>query len=147
MSIASSIALSGMLAAQTRLNVAAENIANASSSGAIPGSDAPAGSPAPATPRRVDTVETVGGGTKAVINDVNPAYVTAHDPSASYANSKGDVALPNVDLGTEIVNALDARTQFAANAAVMKISDRMMQDLIDIMNDDGRHYRRTDIYT
>ncbi len=136
-----------MLAAQTRLEVAAENIANASTAGAIPGSDAPAGSPAPATPRRVDTIELSGGGTKAVISNVSPAYTKAHDPSAPYANSNGDVAQPNIDLGTEIGNAMDARTQFAANAAVMKISDRMMQDLIDIMNDDGRRYRRTDIYT
>jgi flagellar basal-body rod protein FlgC len=137
-----SIALSGMLAAQTRLNVAAGNIANASSSGAIPGSDAPAGSPAPATPRRVDTVEVSGGGTKAVINDVSPAYTTAHDPSSPYANSKGDVAQPNIDLGTEIVNAVTAKYQFAANALVLKVSDRMMQDLLDIPN-----HHRTDIRT
>jgi flagellar basal-body rod protein FlgC len=142
MSIASSIALSGMLAAQTRLNVAASNIANASSSGAIPGSDASAGSPAPATPRRVDTVETASGGTRAVINDVSPAYTISHDPSASYANSKGDVAQPNVDLGTEIVNVVAAKYQFAANALVLKVSDRMMQDLLDI----GTH-RRTDVRT
>jgi flagellar basal-body rod protein FlgC len=141
-----SIALSGMLAAQTRLNVAASNIANASSAGAIPGSDAPAGSPAPATPRRVDTVETSSGGTKAVINDVSPAYLKAHDPSAPYADSNGDVAQPNIDLGTEVVNAVEARFQFAANAAVFKVSDRMMQDLLDIMNDSSR-YRRTDIRT
>lgn len=137
-----SIALSGMLAATTRLNVAAENIANASSSGANPGSDAPAGSPAPATPRRVDTVETSGGGTKAVINDVSPAYTVTHDPSAPYANSKGDVATPNIDLTTEVVNAVTARYQFAANALVLKVSDRMMQDLLDIPN-----HRRTDIRT
>jgi flagellar basal-body rod protein FlgC len=140
-----SIALSGMLAATTRLNVAAENIANTNTSGAIPGSDAPAGSPAPATPRR-DTVETSVGGTKAVINDVNPAYITSHDPTSPYANSKGDVAQPNIDLGTEIVNAVNARYQFAANALVFKISDRMQQDLLDILSD-RRHGHRTDIYT
>jgi flagellar basal-body rod protein FlgC len=137
-----SIALSGMLAAQTRLNVAAENIANVSSAGAIPGSDAPAGSPAPATPRRVDTVEVSGGGTKAVISNMSPAYTVAHDPSAPYANSNGDVAQPNIDLGTEVVNAVTAKYQFAANALVFKVSDRMMQDLLDIPN-----HRRTDIRT
>ena len=142
MSNVSSIAVSGMLAAGTRLEIAAANIANAGSSGAIPGSDAPAGSPAPATPRRVDTVETAGGGTKAVINDVNPAYIPAHDPSAPYADSKGDVAQPNIDLGTEIVNVVTARYEFAANALVLKVSDRMMQDLLDIPN-----HRRTDLRT
>jgi flagellar basal-body rod protein FlgC len=136
-----SIALSGLLAAQTRLNVAADNIANASSSGAIPGSDAPPGSPAPATPRRVDTVEVSGGGTKAVINDVSPAYTAAHDPSSPYANSKGDVAQPNIDLGTEIVNAVTAKYQFAANALVMKIDDRMMQDLLNIGVGRGSDHR------
>lgn len=135
-----------MMAASKRLDVAAENIANASSAGAIPGSDAPANSPAPATPKRVDTIELSGGGTKAVVSNVSPAYTIAHDPTSPYANSKGDVAQPNVDLGTEIVNAMNAGTQFAANAAVFKVSDRMMQDLIDILNDSSR-YRRTDIRT
>jgi flagellar basal-body rod protein FlgC len=146
MSTASSIAVSGMLAASKRLEVAAENIANASSAGAIPGSNAPAGSPAPATPRRVDTVELSGGGTKAVVSNVSPAYTVAHDPTSPYANSDGDVAQPNIDLGTEVVNAVEARFQFAANAAVFKVSDRMMQDLLDILNDSSR-YRRTDIRT
>ena len=146
MSSVSSIAVSGMLAASTRLEVAAGNIANASSSGAIPGSDAPAGSPLPATPRRVDTVELAGGGTKAVVTNVSPAYTVAHDPSAPYADSKGDVARPNVDLGTEVVNAVNARTAFAANAFVFKVSDRMMQDLLDVLSD-RRTYRRTDIWT
>lgn len=139
-----SIALSGMLAASKRLEIAAGNIANVSSAGAIPNSDAPAGSPAPATPRRVDTVEVSGGGTKAVVSDVSPAYTVAHDPSAPYANSKGDVAQPNIDLGTEIVNAVTAKYQFAANALVFKVSDRMMQDLLDI-GTDRRH--RTDVRT
>ena len=132
MAIASSIAVSGMIAASTRLEVAAGNIASAGSSGAIPGSDAPAGSPAPATLRRVDQVETPGGGTKAVIRDISPAYITDHDPTAPYADSNGDVASPNVDMSTEIVNALTARYDFAANALVLKIEDRMMQALLDI---------------
>jgi flagellar basal-body rod protein FlgC len=144
MSSVSSIAVSGMMAASARLEVAAGNIANAGSSGAIPGSDAPAGSPAPATPRRADTVDIAGGGTKAVVSNVSPAYTVAHDPSAPYANSKGDVARPNIDLGTEVVNAVTARTAFAANALVFKISDRMMQDLLDVLSD-RRTYRRTDI--
>ena len=146
MSSVSSIAVSGMIAASARLEVAAGNIANASSSGAIPGSVAPAGSRSAATPRRVDTVEIAGGGTKAVISNVSPAYTVAHDPSAPYANSKGDVAQPNIDLGTEVVNAVTARTAFAANALVFKVSDRMMQDLLDILSD-RRKDRRTDIRT
>lgn len=135
-----------MLAASTRLEVAAGNIANAGSFGAIPGSDAPAGSPSAATPRRVDTVEIAGGGTKAVVSNVSPAYTVVHDPAAPYADSKGDVAQPNIDLGTEIVNAVNARTAFAANALVFKVSDRMMQDLLDIVSDRGTD-RRTDIRT
>lgn len=132
MSTVSSIAVSGMLAASTRLEVAASNIANAGSSGAIPGSDAPAGSASAATPRRVDQVETLGGGTKAVVRGISPAYTTIHDPAAPSANSEGDVATPNVDLSTEVVNALMARYSFAANALVLKIDSRMMQDLLDI---------------
>lgn len=146
MSSVSSIAVSGMMAASTRLEVAAGNIANAGSSGAIPGSDAPAGSRSAATPRRVDTVEIAGGGTKAVVSNVSPAYTIAHDPSAPYADSKGDVAQPNIDLGTEVVNAVNARTAFAANALVFKVSDRMMQDLLDIVSDRRTHHR-TDIRT
>lgn len=143
---AASIAVSGMLAASKRLEVAASNIANTSSAGAIPGSDAPAGSPAPATPRRVDTVELSGGGTKAVVSDVSPAYTVAHDPNSPYADSKGNVAQPNIDLGTEIVSAVTAKYQFAANALVFKVSDRMMQDLLNI-GTDRRPDHRADIRT
>jgi flagellar basal body rod protein FlgC len=78
MSTVSSIAVSGMLAASTRLEVAAGNIAKAGSSGATRGSDAPA------------------------------------------------------DLSTEIVNALQARYSFAANALVLKVEDRTTKDLLDI---------------
>lgn len=132
MSTVSSIAVSGLLAASTRLEVAAGNIANASSSSVIPGSDAPAGSPAAPILRRVDQVETSGGGTKAVVRDASPAYDTTHDPASPFADSKGDIATSNADLSTEIVNALQARYSFAANALVLKIDDRMMKDLLDI---------------
>jgi flagellar basal-body rod protein FlgC len=54
MSIASSIAVSGMTAASLRLQVSASNVANALSSGPLPGSAGAGNFSSPYIPLRVD---------------------------------------------------------------------------------------------
>jgi flagellar basal-body rod protein FlgC len=132
MSIVSAIALSGLSAASLRLRVSASNVANASSSGPLPGTAASAGFPAAYTPQRVDQVEQAGGGTSAGVGAVSPATVTVFDPTAPYADSEGMVASPNVDLAGEIVQQMMARISFAANAQVVRADARMTASLLDI---------------
>jgi flagellar basal-body rod protein FlgC len=118
-----------MMAASTRLQVAAGNIANASSSGPLPGA---ADYPAAYSARRVDTVEIHGGGTRAVILDAAPGTVAASDPDAPYADGSGMVASPNVDIAHEAVEVLTARLSFAMNAFVVRTESQMMKALFDI---------------
>ncbi len=132
MGIASSIALSGMMAASTRLQVAAGNIANASSSGPLPGAANAADYPAAYAARRVDTVEIQGGGTRAIVRDASPGTVPVSDPAAPFADSNGMVASPNVDTAGEAADVLSARLSFAMNAFVVRTESQMMKSLFDI---------------
>jgi flagellar basal-body rod protein FlgC len=129
-----SIATSGMAAASRRLEVSASNVANALSDGPLPSADAAvkAQYPAAYTPLRVDQVETAGGGTRANVAQVSPSYVSTYDPNAPYADGKGMVASPNVDLANEAVQQIIARYTFAMNVQVVRTYERMMKSLLDI---------------
>jgi flagellar basal-body rod protein FlgC len=130
MSSVLSIAISGMQAAATRLDVSARNVANAQSAGALPDAQGNYSADAPRayTPQRVDQVDLSGGGTQAVVSNVTPSYVPTYDPGAPYANADGQVAASNVDLTEEAV----ARYTFAANARVVTAYDQMAKSLLDI---------------
>ena len=131
MSIASVIAVSGLSVASLRLQVAAGNIANASSDGPLPGTPNPENFPPAYSALRVNQVDNLGGGTSATVADVSPSIVATYDPSAPYAD-RGMVASPNVDLANELVQMLIARFSYAANAHVIQADAQMSAALFDI---------------
>jgi flagellar basal body rod protein FlgC len=102
-----SIAASGMLAAQQRLNVVARNIANAS---VRPTDDEAA---AAFAALRADQVEVSGGG-------------TAVNVSAAPAGTE-------TDLASEAVQLTIASYTLAANANVMRAAAKMQKSVIDIL--------------
>ena len=130
----SAIAVSGMNAAAQRLDVAASNVANAFTTGALPAANGavPAGAPQAYTALQVDQTAAAGGGTQTTVTAANPSYVAAYSPQASFANQDGLVAAPNVDLAQEFVGQLLASYSFAANAATLKANDRMTKSLLDV---------------
>src|SRR5262245_46404377 len=132
MSSVLSIAVSGMQAAATRLQVSARNVANVRSAGALPDAQGnyPADAPRAYTPLRVDQVDL--SGTQAIVTNVSPSYVPSYDPGAPYANADGQVATPNVDLTEEAIQQLVARYTFAANARVVTAYNQMVKSLLDI---------------
>jgi flagellar basal-body rod protein FlgC len=132
MGIASTIAVSGLNAASLRVQVAASNIANAMSDGPLPGAPNPQNFPNAYTPLQVTQTDVVGGGTTATVRAVSPATLTTFDPTAPFANSAGFVASPNVDLATEMVQLLIARTNYAANALVIRTDAQMSAALLNI---------------
>ena len=132
MDLTISNSLSGLMAARQRLGVAASNVANAGSDGALPGSGAPPGSPQPYAPLRVDQRSLLSGGTQAVVSQVDPASVTGYDPDAPYANAEGEVAVPNVDLASEAIGAMTARRAYEANAKMIAVADDIDRMAIDI---------------
>lgn len=139
-----SIALSGLGAQQKRLAGTASNIANASTAGTVPGTvpSAPASTVGGSTvsgsaagtvykPLNVNLTSLASGGVRAdVVADEN-GYSLAYDPSSPYANSEGMIAVPNVDLTTEMVNLLEIKTSYKANLAVLKTQDEMLGALLD----------------
>ena len=132
MSIASTIAVSGLNAASLRLQVAANNIANVVSDGPLPGTPNPENFPPAYTPLRLDQVDVVGGGTRATVSAVSPATVSAFDPTAPFANGDGFVASPNLDLASQIIQVLMARINYAANAQVFRTDAQMSSALLNI---------------
>ena len=132
MSIASTIAVSGLNVASLRLQVAADNIANSLSDGPMPDTANAAAFPAAYTPLRVNQTDVVGGGTSATLSQVSPATVSAFDPAAPFADSNGMVASPNVDLANEIVQLMLARYSYAANAQVIRADAQMSAALLNI---------------
>jgi flagellar basal-body rod protein FlgC len=129
-----SIAASGAAAAAVRLDVSAENVANANSDGPLPsaGAAVKAQYPAAYTPQQVDQVTAPGGGASAIVVGVQPAAVAAYAPTAPYADSNGNVAAPNVDYANEAIQQAIASYSFAANVAVMRVYAQMMQTLLDV---------------
>src|SRR5215471_5344553 len=101
MSVISAIALSGLNAASLRLQVSANNVANAYSAGPLPGSPASGSYPDAYTPERVNQGDLGGGGLRATIGAVSRATVAVSDPSAPYADGEGMVGMPKVDFASE----------------------------------------------
>jgi flagellar basal-body rod protein FlgC len=129
-----SIAASGLAAASQRLQVSAENVANASSDGPLPSASAAvqAQFPQAYVAQQVNQVATAGGGTQAAVSAVQPGTVTAYNPNAPYADANGNVAAPNVDYANEAFQQMLANYQYAANAGVIRVASQMLATLIDI---------------
>ena len=133
MSIASTIAVSGMNAAALRLQVSASNVANAESGGPLPGAANAAGYPAAYNALTVDQTAMADGSTRATVAVATPGTVLAYDPTAPYADAQGMVAAPNVDFTAELVQQILARYSFAANAQVVRTDAQMSASLLNIM--------------
>jgi flagellar basal-body rod protein FlgC len=129
-----SIAASGLAAASQRLDVSADNVANAESDGPLPSASAEAQTQYPAAyaAQEVNQVAMPVSGTRAVVSDMQPGTATAYDPTAPYADKNDQVAAPNVDISNEVVQQAIASYEFAANADVMKTYQKMTQSLLDI---------------
>jgi len=112
MDSASSIASSGMQAAAQRLDIAAYNIANATTD--MPAADTPADSTNTFRPLRADQTDTPGGGTAGTVRTALPTE-----------------AFDGVDFAGEAIQVVAARYTFAANVAVMRSAAQMQKVLLD----------------
>jgi flagellar basal body rod protein FlgC len=107
---ASAIAMSGMFAAEQRLNVAAYNIANATTG--VP-ADGQAVAANAFQALRADQTEAPGGGTAVTVTQ--------------FPND----ALGGADFASEAIQVVTARYTFAANVAVMRTAAQMQKVLLD----------------
>lgn len=123
-------ALSGMKAAEYRLGVSANNVANALSTGRV---GAKAGE-ADAAYQAQTTVQSsvAGGGVTATTQPATPPTVNAYAPTDANANGEGLVELPNVDFTIEQVEQMMSVTGYKANAEVVRTQQSMDRALLDI---------------
>ena len=114
------IALSGMQAAAAQLNATADNVANLET----PGYQA----------QRVDLVDLSTGGVavSGISRDTNPGPAEPDGQEGS-----------NVDLATEMMNLTRSKLLYSANAAVLRVGQKMTGALLDMFdNQDHEHHDR-----
>ena len=126
-----STAVSGLMASQTRIATSANNIANLHSTSTLKNGEY---SLEPHHTQRVlQSAIEPSGGTKAIVQDKNPATTEVYDPDDAAANGDGITRYPNTSLEEELVNgSIIAKEDFKANLKVIKAEDEMLGSLLDI---------------
>jgi flagellar basal body rod protein FlgC len=74
----------------------------------------------------------VQGGTIANFRGTTPAYLVVYDPRASYADTSGFVAEPNVDLTEETVELTEASASFELNLKAIQATSDLVKKLYDL---------------
>ena len=125
-----SVALSGLLAQGQRLAASANNIANAGTSGRIPTAE----NPASTVYRPLDVSYTaLTAGVRATVTEDPDGYSPVFSPTSPFANEEGFIAVPNVDLVKESVNALQSKMLYKANLGVIKAEREMLDALMNTL--------------
>jgi len=126
------IAASGLRAQSERMKTISENIANANSAAATPGSDP--------YRRKIPTVTTtfdrelnanmVSSG-KPIADQSE--FRSQYDPGNPMADTKGYVKMPNVNSLIEIMDMREAQRSYEADLSVMDASKTMMARTVDLL--------------
>lgn len=131
---ANDIAVSGLKAQRARMNIIANNIANAETTrtpegGAfrrqlviLRGDEI----------RRGSNPEHLGVRIKRVTHDQSPLR-QVYDPQHPDADNNGMVSYPNVSMAVEMVNLISAQRAYEANIAVITSGRQMKQRALDIL--------------
>ncbi len=126
------VAGSGLAAQSARLRVTTENLANAQSTGATPGSD----------PYRRKTItfdselDRASGANLVTVKDIgtDPTdFITLQDPGNPAADSNGVVKMPNVNVITELGDMREANRSYEADLQVLKQSRDLISMTIDLL--------------
>jgi flagellar basal-body rod protein FlgC len=139
------VSASALTAERLRMDVTAENLANAQTTRTASGG---------AYRRKEVVLEQVGGegsfGTQlsaamgrvtgapggvkaaAIVEDATPGK-KVYDPSHPDADAKGYVTMPNVDTVTEMVDLIDSSRAYEANVTAMQASKQMFTKTLDLL--------------
>lgn len=127
------ISNAGMKSQQARLRIAAENMANAETTGTTPGSD-------PYRRKTVSFKEMVDkstGVSSVAVNKIGhdmSDFQMKYDPAHPAANEQGYVKMPNVNSIVEVMDTHDAQHSYDANLNTMQISRAMLTRTIGLLN-------------
>ena len=117
-------AVAGMRVSVQRLSVAADNIANARSSGALAPYDG-------FVPQRLVQTSDAGGLPLGLVRPFeDPAYA-AYVPTDPSADADGLIGKPNVSLAAQYVELSVAQRSYEANVAVLETTRELMKVLVD----------------
>ncbi len=121
------IAISGLKAQGKQMEVISSNVANARTS------DAGKGEPY----RRLEaTFKSDGdlGGVELdrIVPDMSD-FLRVYDPGNPQADGDGYVAMPNINLPTEMINLNIATRVYQANVAVLKRYQRMVENTLELL--------------
>lgn len=120
--------LSGLNAAGTKLNVAANNIANAQSTKE---SKNGVETDKVFVPSKVENVSLGGsGGVKSLVNPVEPASFLVSQNSQTGELEK----LPDVDLGEQTVDTILAKNAYKANLVTLEAQNETIKQTLDIIS-------------
>jgi len=126
-----SAAASGMRAQTVRMRIAAENVANAASTGADPNADP--------FRRRIPLLEstTLASGAQGVrvsgaAFDMTP-FREEYNPSHPAANQDGYVRMPNVDTLVEMMDLREATRAYEANLNMIEAARTMTARALDLL--------------
>ena len=120
---------SGLTAQRLRLDVIAENIANAETT------HTPEGAPYQRLKVLMAAADEVEGGVRvAGIAPQRGPPKMVHDPSHPDADAEGYVQMPNVELATEMVDLVAASRAYEANSRALRVAREMSRDAVDMMS-------------
>jgi flagellar basal-body rod protein FlgC len=144
------VARSGLTAQRLRMEVAAINIANAETTRTANGGpyqrrvvrleeavrdQAPAFPPLPLDPTRPmsqpESERAAGVEVVAIEEDATEGPLV-YDPGHPDANAQGYVRMPNVRVTDEMVELMEAKTLYEANATVFQVAKAMLRRALDI---------------
>ena len=136
---------SALTAQRLRMNVTAENIANAETTKGADGnpyrrkevtlqSVGQAGTFGSQLSRAMGTSGVAPGGVQATeITEDQTNGKLVYDPGHPDANEEGYVRMPNVDTVTEMVDLIDAQRAYEANVTAMSASKQMFAKTLEIL--------------
>ena len=125
-------AASAIEAQSVRLRVTSENLANAQSTGTLPGSD-------PYTRKTVtfsSQLDQVTGANKLVVGSIredNAPFRVENNPSHPAADENGNVKLPNVNALIEMADMRETNRSYEANLQVVKQARELISMTIDLL--------------
>lgn len=128
--------LSGLLAASTRANTAANNIVNAYNTSTPVGGDASTAALRTArayVPQKVVNTPQKNGGVIATKVPVNPSSFNVFNPDNPVSNEQGFVSVPNVEPAIEFAELIKAKNAYKANIAVLRTLSEIEETAIDII--------------
>lgn len=125
-----STSISGLLAAGKKAEIAAANITNADTVGAI----SPENGPEAYKPQKSLTVSIGEGAVQTVSLDRTPLFTPIYDPNSPFANEEGLINAPNVNLDEELINLKQAQNSYQSNAKVLQIGREMQETLTDALD-------------